>query len=110
MLPIYSGCASVRSDAALRLLWQQSAEASVSHIALTQISADLPTSGAHFHPPAVSAIVGTIKAPEWQEWNFNVQQELTRSMVFSIVTTLETTAPVLLHQCVAERLRSFRSV
>ena len=34
--------------------------------------------------PRSSAIVGTIKAPEWQEWNFSVQQELNRSTVFII--------------------------
>jgi Carboxypeptidase regulatory-like domain len=47
------------------------------------ISAGLP-SGVVFTPPAVSSIVGTIKAPEWQEWSLNIQQELARSLVFSM--------------------------
>ena len=34
--------------------------------------------------PAIGAIVGTIKAPEWQEWNFSVQQELNRSTVLIV--------------------------
>jgi hypothetical protein len=47
------------------------------------ISAALPP-GVVFTPPAVSSIVGTVKAPEWQEWNLTVQQQLDRATVISI--------------------------
>lgn len=47
------------------------------------IQANLPP-GVAFNPPAVSSLVGTIKSPEWQEWNLTVQQELDRSTVLSI--------------------------
>jgi Carboxypeptidase regulatory-like domain len=48
-----------------------------------QIQASLPK-GVQFRAPAVSTILGTVKAPEWQEWNFSVQQELNRSTVLIV--------------------------
>jgi hypothetical protein len=47
-----------------------------------QIQGGLPA-GVVFRPPAVSSILGTIKAPEWQEWSLSIQQELTHSLVLS---------------------------
>jgi hypothetical protein len=47
------------------------------------ISQNLSNLGVIFPAPAFTSIVGTVKAPEWQEWNFMVQQELTRTLVFS---------------------------
>jgi hypothetical protein len=38
----------------------------------------------HFNPPAIGSIVGTIKSPEWTEWNLSLQQELNRSTVFIV--------------------------
>ena len=63
--------------------WQQSASAFTITDSFNQISAALPK-GVAFNPPAIGAIVGTIHSPEWQEWNFQVQQELNRSTVFII--------------------------
>jgi hypothetical protein len=40
--------------------------------------------GVVFAAPAGNGIIGTIKAPEWTEWNFSVQQELNRNTVFII--------------------------
>jgi hypothetical protein len=37
-----------------------------------------------FEPPALSAIVRETKSPEWTEFNFSVQQELSRNTVFII--------------------------
>ena len=37
-----------------------------------------------FAASAGNGIIGTIKAPEWQEWNLSVQQELNRSTVFIV--------------------------
>jgi hypothetical protein len=48
-----------------------------------QIQTALP-SGVVFEPPALSAIVRETKSPEWTEFNFSVQQELSRNTVFII--------------------------
>ena len=48
-----------------------------------QIQGSMPK-GVVFAAPAGNGIIGTIKAPEWTEWNFSVQQELNRSTVFII--------------------------
>ena len=63
--------------------WQASAAAFNITDSFNTISNNLPT-GVAFNPPAFGALVGTIKAPEWQEWNFSVQQELNRSTVLII--------------------------
>ena len=63
------------------LTWQQSANAFTITDSFNQISAALPP-GVAFNPPAMGALVGTIKSPEWTEYNFSVQQELSRSTVF----------------------------
>lgn len=61
--------------------WQQSAAAFTITDSFNQISAALPP-GVAFNPPAFNALVGTIKSPEWAEYNVQVQQELNRSTVF----------------------------
>jgi hypothetical protein len=63
--------------------WQASANAFKITDSFNQIQASLPT-GVQFRAPAVGAIVGTIKAPEWQEWNLSVQQELNHSTVLLV--------------------------
>jgi Carboxypeptidase regulatory-like domain len=60
--------------------WQQSASAFTITDSFHQIQKALPK-GVAFNPPAFGALVGTIKAPEWDEYNFSVQQELNRSTV-----------------------------
>jgi Carboxypeptidase regulatory-like domain len=61
--------------------WQASANAFTITDSFDQISAALPL-GVAFNPPAFGALVGTIKAPEWTEYNISVQQEINRSTVF----------------------------
>jgi len=63
--------------------WQASAQAFSINDSFNQIAAALP-SGVHFNPPAANILVGTIKAPAWDEWNLSVQQELNRSTVFIV--------------------------
>ncbi len=60
--------------------WQTSADAFSVTDSFNTIKTKLPL-GVKFNPPAVGAIIGTIKAPEWDEWNLSVQQELNRSTV-----------------------------
>ena len=57
---------------------------SISHRALTKSQRTCRRWAPILIAPAVGAIVGTIKAPEWQEWNFSVQQELNRSTVLIV--------------------------
>ncbi len=66
--------------------WQASANAFSITDSFNQIQAALPA-GVVFQPPAGNGIIGTVKAPEWQEWNLSVQQELNRSTVFIMTYT-----------------------
>jgi Carboxypeptidase regulatory-like domain len=50
----------------------------------TQISNQLAALGSVFAVPAVTSIVGTMHAPTWYEWNFQIQRQLTASMVLSV--------------------------
>ncbi len=63
--------------------WQASANAFSITNSFNQIQTSLPA-GVVFQPPAGNGIIGTVKAPEWQEWNFSVQQELNRSTVLIV--------------------------
>ena len=63
--------------------WQASAAAFNINDSFNQIQAGLPN-GVLFEPPAFGALVGTIKAPEWDEWNFSVQQQLSRNTLLLI--------------------------
>ena len=63
--------------------WSASANAFSINDSFNQIQASLPV-GVAFNPPAFGAIVGTIKSPEWTEYNFSVQQQFSRSTVFTI--------------------------
>jgi hypothetical protein len=42
------------------------------------IYATLHAKGTQFNAPALTALVGKIRSPQWQEWNFSVQQQLDR--------------------------------
>jgi len=64
--------------------WQASASAFNITQSFNTISNTLLPLGVHFNPPAVGAIVGTIKAPELDEYNLSIQQELNRSTVLLI--------------------------
>jgi hypothetical protein len=63
--------------------WAASAAAFSMTKSYNQIQGSMPP-GVVFSAPAGNGIIGTIKAPEWQEWNFSVQQELNRQTVFII--------------------------
>jgi hypothetical protein len=63
--------------------WQASAAAFSMTKSYNQIQSSLPT-GVVFAPPAGNGLIGTIHAPEWQEWNLSVQQEINRSTVFIV--------------------------
>ena len=49
-----------------------------------QISSALAKLGVSFPAPAVTGVLGTIHSPEWQEWNFQVQRELTSDLVLNL--------------------------
>ena len=48
------------------------------------IQSTLTPLGVILPPPAISSLLGTIKAPEWTEFNLSVQQELNHSTVLLI--------------------------
>lgn len=50
----------------------------------SQISSALSSLGVNFPAPAVTGIIGTLHAPEWQEWNLQIQRELASSLVLNI--------------------------
>jgi hypothetical protein len=64
-------------------IWQASANAFSIGKTFTQISSALSSLGAVFAVPAVTSIVGTVHAPMWHEWNFQIQRQLTPSLVLS---------------------------
>ncbi|HEY6337549.1 MAG TPA: carboxypeptidase regulatory-like domain-containing protein [Candidatus Sulfotelmatobacter sp.] len=45
------------------------------------IHANLLAKGTAFNAPALTGLVGKIRSPQWQEWNFSVQQQLDRNTV-----------------------------
>ncbi|HKT90339.1 MAG TPA: carboxypeptidase regulatory-like domain-containing protein [Candidatus Sulfotelmatobacter sp.] len=63
--------------------WAASAAAFNITESYSQIQGSLPA-GVVFAPPAGNGIIGTIHAPEWQEWNLSVQQQLDRNTVFIV--------------------------
>ncbi len=71
------------SSAGAAATFQASASAFNITDTFDQIQSGLPL-GVVFRPPAVSSILGTIKAPEWQEWSLSLQQELSHSLVLSV--------------------------
>jgi hypothetical protein len=46
-----------------------------------QIATNVSNAGAIFSGPGVNDIVGKIHSPQWQEWSFGVQHQLTNSLV-----------------------------
>lgn len=49
-----------------------------------QISTALSALGVNFPAPAFTSVVGTLHAPEWQEWNLQIQRELSNSFVLNV--------------------------
>ncbi len=62
--------------------WAASAGAFSLTQTYSQISSALAALGSTFEAPAFTAISGTIRNPEYQEWNLQIQQELSNSLVF----------------------------
>jgi len=63
--------------------WAASAAAFNMTESYNQIQGSMPI-GVVFSPPAGNGIIGTIKAPEWTEYNLSVQQQINRSTVFIV--------------------------
>jgi len=61
-------------------IWQASANAFSITKSYSQISAELSALGSVFAAPSVTSINGTIHSPRWEEWNFQVQHQLTSSL------------------------------
>jgi len=59
--------------------WQASANAFNVTENYTQIATALQSLGAIFAAPAVNSFAGTIHAPKWYEWNFQVQHQFSGS-------------------------------
>ena len=62
-------------------IWQNSANAFSVTKSYDQISSELASLGSVFAAPAVTAFEGTYHAPQWQEWNLQVQRQLTNTLV-----------------------------
>jgi Carboxypeptidase regulatory-like domain len=65
-------------------IWQAAANTFSINKSYNDISASLNALGVSFPPPAFTAINGTMHAPEWQEWNFQLQQQLSNSVVLTL--------------------------
>ena len=50
----------------------------------TQVAAAVKAAGGVYSVPAITSISGTIKAPQWKEWNLQIQRELAPSLVASV--------------------------
>lgn len=59
--------------------WQASANAFNVGQSYSQIAASVKALGAAFNSPAFTSILGTVHAPQVQEWNFQIQRDLGHS-------------------------------
>jgi Carboxypeptidase regulatory-like domain len=64
--------------------WAASANAFSLSKTYNQLSTQLAALGAVFAQPTLNGLVGTIHAPEWLEWNFQVQRQLTNSLLLAV--------------------------
>jgi Carboxypeptidase regulatory-like domain len=64
--------------------WNAAAAAFSLSQSFNQIQANLGAIGVQFQPPAFTSLVGTIHAPQAQEWNLQVQKELNKSTALTI--------------------------
>ena len=60
-------------------IWGASANAFSVSESYNQISSALTSLGSLFEAPSVTAIDGRIRSPQWQEWNLQIQRQLTNS-------------------------------
>jgi len=65
-------------------IWAASAAAFNINQTYSQISKNLTALGSVFAAPAVTALSGTLHSPQFQEWNLQIQRELSNSMVFTL--------------------------
>lgn len=65
-------------------LWAASANAFSITSNYNTISTNLSALGSVFEPPSITSVVGKLHAPEWQEWNLSLQQQLTNSTALQI--------------------------
>jgi hypothetical protein len=64
--------------------WSASAAAFSITKTYSQISSALSSLGAVFAAPSVTSIIGTMHSPQFQEWNLQVQRELTSSFLLTL--------------------------
>ncbi len=62
-------------------IWAASAQAFNINDTYTQIASAMHALGSTFAAPSVTGIIGTFHAPEWQEWNLQLQQQINNSLV-----------------------------
>ena len=65
-------------------IYQASANAFSISSTYSQISASLAKLGAVFASPAVTSVVGTVHSPRVEEWNFQIQRQLTGNTSFVV--------------------------
>ncbi|MFN7993723.1 MAG: carboxypeptidase regulatory-like domain-containing protein [Bryobacteraceae bacterium] len=62
-------------------IWAASANAFDIQKSYGQISSQLSALGSLFAAPSITAITGTVHSPQWQEWNVQVQRQITNTFV-----------------------------
>ena len=65
-------------------IWQASANAFSLSKTFTQISSQLAALGSVFAAPSFTSLSGTLHSPQFQEWNLQVQRELSNSIVLTV--------------------------
>ncbi len=65
-------------------IWQNSANAFAINETYAQISSSLKSLGSVFAQPSFTSVVGTMHAPMVEEWNLQVQRQLSSSMVLAV--------------------------
>jgi hypothetical protein len=65
-------------------IWQAAASAFSITKSYSAISSELRALGVSFPAPAFTGIIGTLHAPEWQEANFQIQQDMGHSFVLTL--------------------------
>ncbi|HLJ49930.1 MAG TPA: TonB-dependent receptor [Bryobacteraceae bacterium] len=65
-------------------IWAASAAAFNINQTFTQISKNLAALGSVFAAPSITALSGTLHSPQFQEWNLQVQRELSNSFLLTL--------------------------
>ncbi len=65
-------------------IWAASAAAFNVNQTFTQISKNLAALGSVFAAPAINALSGTLHSPQFQEWNLQIQRELSNSLLLTL--------------------------